>query len=480
MKTKFKILPLVLCLGLVAGLFSCEKKTDDTQTLGKLQISLALTDDDITLKSALSDTLNNDSIVYESYQLLLSVANINGQLVFEDKLIPLYRFGNGFVSEQIQMEVGDFYLEKFMVLDNYGQVLYASPLAGSPRAYLVKQPLPLFFYVKPEKTTQIAPEVLPVNGSTPSDFGYASFLVQVVQPVTFYIAAEIEYSSGILPEARIDLAFYNTPEDWYAGFTLSPGVNKLELRSLNMYQVTVYLNGQALQRHFISLEEVQQTSEDNPYIIRIGTEPLYHTLILQPGPEDGKDARITNLEPYMNFGDYKYFETTFLSEPILTVMRSTRSLIWFNMNQLPKSATIESVNLSLYYDIPIPWDENYFRSKGPWDSQFPWYGAALQQVIEPWEEYKLTWENQPKTTEMNQVFISPFIKNANFIDLDVTSLFVSDPNLDYPEYPNYGMMLRLYPEDVFPGFRFASSDYQDPAMRPKLTIKYSLPVPGSK
>ena len=59
-----------------------------------------------------------------------------------------------------------------------------------------------------------------------------------------------------------------------------------------------------------------------------------------------------------NFGDYKYFETTFITEPVLTVMRSNRSLIWFNLNALPKSAVIRKVTLQLFYDLPVPFDQH--------------------------------------------------------------------------------------------------------------------------
>ena len=53
------------------------------------------------------------------------------------------------------------------------------------------------------------------------------------------------------------------------------------------------------------------------------------------------------------------------------------------------------------------------------------YGAVLQQIIEPWDEHKVTWNTQPKTTDFNQVFISPFILNTNMIEVDVTGLFVN-------------------------------------------------------
>jgi hypothetical protein len=192
-------------------------------------------------------------------------------------------------------------------------------------------------------------------------------------------------------------------------------------------------------------------------------------LVLQPGPEKGKDAMISNLNPEKNFGDYKYFEATFLSEPILTVMRSNRSLIWFNPDSLPKSAVIMKVILTLKYDIPVPFDSSYLIGMGPL-----WVGGVLQQIVEPWDEFKVTWNTQPKTVEANQVYISPFIKNANFIDVDVTRLFVYPSTTDPAIYPNYGMLFKLWPVDRFPGFRFASSDYPVAIMRPRLTIYYAL------
>jgi hypothetical protein len=105
---------------------------------------------------------------------------------------------------------------------------------------------------------------------------------------------------------------------------------------------------------------------------------------------------------------------------------------------------------------------------------YPVYGGGvLQQIVEPWEENKVTWATQPKTITANQVYIHPFIKNANFIDVDVTRLFVPEQEI---AAPNYGMMFKISPEQSFPGFRFTSSDYKVPEMRPVLTIHYSLPI----
>jgi len=217
-------------------------------------------------------------------------------------------------------------------------------------------------------------------------------------------------------------------------------------------------------------KDLLSTTKDNPLLLKIPWGQQNRTLVLQPGPAAGKDAMISNLEPDKNFGDYKYFEATFLSESILTVMRSNRSLIWFNTDSLPKSAIINKVTLTLHYDIPIPFDNTYVTDVLP-SAGIAWYGGVLQQIIEPWEEGKVTWNSQPKTIEANQVFIPPFIRNVNFIEVDVTKLFV---NASASALANYGMLFRLWPTDRFPGFRFASSDYADATMRPRLTIFYTL------
>jgi len=119
------------------------------------------------------------------------------------------------------------------------------------------------------------------------------------------------------------------------------------------------------------------------------------------------------------------------------------------------------------------WDSTIFSPNGGVVPE--WCGGVLQQIVEPWEENKVTWNNQPKTVEINQVYISPFILNVNFITVDVTPLYVPSATTDNVAYPNYGMFLRLWPREWVPGFRFGSSDNTDARLRPELTVYYTLP-----
>lgn len=403
---------------------------------------------------------------------MISVEDMAGNAVLTDKLIPLYTFGTSFVSENIEIKTGEYRLSKFMVINPAGAVVYAAPKTGSPLAYLCTRPLPLNFNIFTNQVTKILPEVLAVGDQTPGQFGYASFGVLIIKPLDLWTMCILDNPLSMAPTQLTSAKLtVSVPNGWHYTYALEAAVNHLIIRGgSDVYHFELEKEGYPSQKMQFTANELIATTKENPLVLKIPWETQFKVLVLQPGPEKGKDAMISNLNPDKNFGDYKYLEATFLSEPILTVMRSNRSLIWFNTDSLPKSAIIKKVTLGLRYDLPIPFDNSYVINIYP-SPGVVWYGGVLQQIVEPWEESKVTWNSQPKTIETNQVYIPPFIKNANFIEVDVTKLFVP---ANASALPNYGMLFRLWPTDKFPGFRFASSDYSDQGMRPRLTIYYTL------
>ena len=127
--------------------------------------------------------------------------------------------------------------------------------------------------------------------------------------------------------------------------------------------------------------ELRAATKDNPLVLKIPWDSnQWKVMVLQPGPDKGKDAMISNLEPNKYFGSHQYFEATFISEPVLTVMRSNNSLVWFNLGELPESAAIKKVVLRLSYDIPLPWDSTIYTAGA--DGGLVWYGGVLQQITE--------------------------------------------------------------------------------------------------
>jgi len=469
MNTLIRSLQVSLILLAFTGFSACEKNAGNTG-MGTAGFSLSLPDE---AGPAKSDTSTVSGII--SYQLMVSIEDMEGNIIMTDSLIPLYVFGTGFISENLELVAGEYKLTKFLVINPSGEVIFAAPVKNSPLAYLVKRPLPLIFNIYPDQLTRIVPEVLAVGGYTPDQFGYASFGLQIIKPLHFWticvVVPQISDIAVPLQPTTAKLTVF-APDGWHYTFRLQATVNHLVIRGgYPVYKFLLEKEGYMPQTMEFTARELLATTKDNPLVLKIpwGINE-WKVLILQPGPDEGKDAMVSNLEPDKNFGDHRYFEATFLSEPVLTVMRSNRSLIWFDRNALPKSAIIRKVTLQLFYDIPIPFDSSYLTDTDP-STGIAWYGGVLQQIVEPWEEYKVTWNTQPKTIEANQVFIPPFIRNVNFIVVDVTRLFVP---LQEIAAPNYGMFFKLWPTEKFPGFRFASSDYEVTWMRPKLTIYYTI------
>lgn len=483
MKALYKSLTVLLLILVAGGFHSCEKNPPVNDEKGSLELFLSMGD----LGESLLKSGDPDSLNLTQYLALLTVIDADSVPVLEDELLPLYKFGDGFFSEKIKLTVGHYQLIKFLIINPDGEVIYAAPIEGSPKAYLVKDPLPVGFEILPDETTRLQPEVLPVLGQPPSEFGYSSFGFSIIKPLPFYIAVMIDnpmiMAPVLLTEAVLEV--YH-PDGWNHTFKLEPQVNKVVIRGgAASYIFIVKVEGFEPKKMEVSARELLATSPEQPMIVRVG--PAMIVLKLQPGPEDGIDAMISNLDPDENFGKHPYFEATFISEPILTVMRENQSLIRFRPSGLPKSAQIHKVTLTLFYEVPVPWELDSLYYVYPWGSNlvpcdtidptgsvYPCFGAVLQQIVEPWEEDEVTWNNQPKTIEANQVFIPPFVRNCNFIEVDVTRLFIPIQEI---AAPNYGMLFKLLPEPYkFPGFRFASSDYKVPEMRPLLKIFYTLPL----
>ena len=469
MKTSSGFFHVILAILVFAGLFSCEKNTEPGKGTAEFAVSIPGESDQLKSGNVL------DSVIV-TYQLIISIEDMQGNPVYTDKLIPIYQFGTGFISEKIEIRTGEFRLTKFMVINPSGVVIFATPVIGSPLAYLTKTPLPVSFNIYNNSVTQVTPEVLTVGNQTPDQFGYLTFGIQVIKPLTFWTAAVLENPmlerpSPMFTDAKLTVF---AMDGWHYSFRLFAGLNRVTVRGgSDIYKFLLEKDGYIPQHFEFTAGQLRAATQDNPLYLNIPWDSvLYHVFELQPGPDAGKDAMISNLEPDKNFGDYKYFEATFLSEPILTVMRSNRSLIEFTMPETFKAIDIKKAILRLYYEVPVPFDSTYVVDMMP-SAGIAWYGGVLQQVVEPWDEHKVTWNTQPKTVEYNQVYIPPFIRNVNFIDVDVTRLFVQPVTTDNVSYPNYGMLFRLWPTDRFPGFRFASSDYPNEIMRPKLTIYYT-------
>ena len=179
-------------------------------------------------------------------------------------------------------------------------------------------------------------------------------------------------------------------------------------------------------------------------------------LTLQPGSEEGMDASVTSIGPDYNFGDIPNFYAsawTFGGE-----FGIQRSLLRFDLAQIPSSAIVIDAKLSLYYfqgSLPGHAGEN---------------ASYLQKVLENWDEMSVTWNTQPSWTTAGEVYLPASTNETqDYPDIDVTP-FVSDWVAD-PQN-NFGMLFRLSVDSIYSSMLFASSDNSVASLRPKLVVTY--------
>lgn len=445
----------------------CDKQEDDTNSrLGNLEFSFAAAD----LQSDLKSASMQDTFPVMRYHLLITLLNRDSVVVENRKVIPLYKFGEAFVSEKIELEKGHFFLSEFMVVGPMGDIIFAAPRYNAPLAYLVKRPLPLSFSISGNATTNLSVEVLPVKDNPPSQFGYLSFGVDIVRPLKFFASVFID-NPRIMAPSRLIPAKVTVfdPLGWSYNFEIKAKVNELVVRG-NEGMYTFIVETENLRTKVMySFVQLNNTTPEHPLMIPIGGDSVMHEFVYTTSPDSCMDALITDLNPNENYGDTKEFSASFLTEPILTVMRTNRSLMKVDLRHyLPKSASIKKVELQLTLLGFMDVNESVSAIV---DSLM--YNGVLKPIIEPWKENSVTWDNQPKTSSVNQVVIDymPWM-SSNRRTYDVTKLF--DPG-NLISYRTYGFMFIHGNEDLPGGIGFASSDNENVNMRPKFKVYYTLP-----
>jgi hypothetical protein len=187
------------------------------------------------------------------------------------------------------------------------------------------------------------------------------------------------------------------------------------------------------------------------------------TFILSPGA-DGKDALIfsrmdTKDKNYRDAAQFMAQTWTWNADNL--GQGSYRSLIEFDLKDIPVTATINSAKLYLYCDTL-----NYTKGHSSLSAND---ASSLQRVAAAWEESTVTWNNQPATDTAGQVILAKSDSAKQNYVVDVGALvaaMVAEPS------KNHGFMLRSLSETPYNNLGFASGDNADTTLRPKLTIEY--------
>ncbi len=177
-----KHLPIFSTIGvLIILLFnSCTKENlSETQT-GEVYLSFNAKEV-TTKKASSSDHKTPDAIV-------ISITNSDGKLIEEKKTMPLFKFGENLVTKSLALNSGDYKITEYYIVDKDNNIIYAAPKENSTMSEWVENALPTSFSVQKDSVTQLAPETISTESSTPKAFGYTTFRLNVIEVATFQIA----------------------------------------------------------------------------------------------------------------------------------------------------------------------------------------------------------------------------------------------------------------------------------------------------
>jgi hypothetical protein len=192
------------------------------------------------------------------------------------------------------------------------------------------------------------------------------------------------------------------------------------------------------------------------FISAAASSATTHELILQPGPDVGKDAFVWWWYGNTNYADkYKLWVYGKPGEPPDgDVVRSYVEFVKLGPYVGSRYECLKAT-LSLYW-------YSYNHSTGP----APW--LCVYRAAGPWKENKLTWNKRPGYVGGRCVYPGPAPKEPGWVNVDVTKIVIG---WFLGEYKHYGFVVRLVDENHNYRADFYSSDNPHDE-KPKLYIKY--------
>lgn len=229
-------------------------------------------------------------------------------------------------------------------------------------------------------------------------------------------------------------------------------------------------------------KEIQTKTPTQQELFAKGATSILHsvsgssqTLVLRPGPDDGKDviAVYDDSDPNTANTNQKHIkEVAAWGWTHFGLTYNTRTFIEFDgLSLIPENATIIKATGYLYgltSAESTPQGNSYYPGS-PYESYGP-NNCVVDRVLSAWDESTLTWNNQPSVTKQNESTIASSTSQWGFnAEVDVTEMvkqFVKNRN------KNFGVRIKVNNETPYHSIVFGSSDQDNPDLRPKLEVVY--------
>ena len=116
-----------------------------------------------------------DAQISPGASALISVEMSNGELVVDQQEVALQKDADGYVTAPLRLPQGRYRLVDFMVVDEAGEILYATPRQGSVLSQKSPLSLPYNLVISSNEIFDNKIAVIDTQTKTAKDFGYDSF-----------------------------------------------------------------------------------------------------------------------------------------------------------------------------------------------------------------------------------------------------------------------------------------------------------------
>ncbi len=207
-------------------------------------------------------------------------------------------------------------------------------------------------------------------------------------------------------------------------------------------------------------DSVNNYSQSATIKINIKNEPDWVHWISDRTSDKNKDAVVNSLYPTMNQPHPDIYLIDAWTNHLTDITH--RTYLQFNLDSIPSYAEI--IDATLHLCNPNDGNTDHFHSSFTGLNTF-----YVRRVTSEWDDETLSWNNQPNFATDGQVLVPASQKENQDYSIDVTEIIKE--RTGNPQN-NVGFVLMLENEAYYRRVCFASLNYPDTNLRPKLEINY--------
>jgi hypothetical protein len=299
--------------------FSCEKEEESNRQLiiegPKVNISFSFPES--KLKSG--DNCGLDDAV----SAIITIQKKDGEATeFTSTPIDIYKMNGMVFTQKIALEVGEYELVEFLLINNQGEVLSAIPMEDSPLAEYVDDPLPMDISVAKDLSRDYAVQVMCTNGFTPKDFGLTWFIIDCVEACHFLLSvSELGSNTLLAGNVVIESGEYEKTAD----FSASVVPNKIMIQcGLEEVNISIQVPGYEGYRLTLPTNELNAYTE-KPMVVELLPIACEEEIITELVTENNEVIGVVTVEKNNNSIVLAYKvteENWYLSETHVSVTQS--------------------------------------------------------------------------------------------------------------------------------------------------------------